>query len=129
LLGDDYNSGQNWKIQTHDTMYDEVKATFEQIVKLVSRNTSVRIAMCFNDNRFMQLPMLMRKREEFGLSYYVVIRQHKKLAMYEIIFGLMEWLAHKKRHAKFCIFIPELLASDLIERKQFDQIISHLPSL
>ncbi|MDR1890924.1 MAG: PD-(D/E)XK nuclease family protein [Puniceicoccales bacterium] len=130
FLGDgDHNFGKNVKFQVHDTIYDEVEATFKQILKLLSRDTSVRVGVCFKDNRAVQLPMLVGKLEEFGLSYCDAIGQHRKPAMHETILALWGDWQMRRDVPSFCRFCAELLANNLIERKQFDQIISHLSSL
>jgi hypothetical protein len=129
-LGDgDHNSGKNIKNQVYDTINGEIEATFKQFLKFLSRDTSVRVGVCFEDNRALQMPMLVRKLREFGLSYCNAIEQHKKLAMYEKILALWSDWQMRRDVRIFCRFCAKLLVNNLIERKRFDQIITHLPSL
>ncbi|MDR2776982.1 MAG: PD-(D/E)XK nuclease family protein [Puniceicoccales bacterium] len=129
LCDNDHDFGGNVKFQAYDTICDEVETTFNQILQLLSRDTSVKIAVCFKDNQTIQLSMLSDKLELAGLSYCDTIGHSKKSAKHETILSLWGDWQIRRDIPSFCRFCAELSANNLIEREQFDQIISDLPSL
>ncbi|MDR1457420.1 MAG: PD-(D/E)XK nuclease family protein [Puniceicoccales bacterium] len=129
LCNGDHDFGENVKFQAYDTIYDEVETTFNQILQLLSRDTSVKIGVCFKDNQTIQLPMLVDKLEAAGLSYCDTIGHPKKSAKHETILYLWGDWQIRRDIPSFCRFCAELSANNLIGREQFDKIISDLPSL
>ncbi|MDR2603323.1 MAG: PD-(D/E)XK nuclease family protein [Puniceicoccales bacterium] len=129
LCNGDHNFEKNVKFQAYDTICDEVETTFNQILQLLSRDTSVKIGVCFKDNQTIHLPMLVDKLEAIGLSYCDTIGHPKKSTKYETILSLWGDWQVRRDIPSFCRFCAELSANNLIEREQFDKIISDLPSL
>ncbi|MDR2629167.1 MAG: hypothetical protein LBC30_04225 [Puniceicoccales bacterium] len=129
LCNGDHNLGKNVKFQSYDTVCDEVDATFRQILQLLSRDTSVKIGICFKDSQITQLPMLVDKLEAAGISYCDTIGHPKKSAKHETILSLWGDWQIRRDIPSFGRFCAELSANNLIELEQFDQIISDLPSL
>ncbi|MDR2779175.1 MAG: PD-(D/E)XK nuclease family protein [Puniceicoccales bacterium] len=129
LCDDDRKSGQDIKFQAYETIYDEVETTFNQILKLLSQNSLARVGVCFKDNRSVQLPMLVDKLETFGISYCDAIGRHKKPVKHEVILSLWRDWQIGRDVPSFCKFCAELLANNMIEWEQFDQIVSNLPYL
>ncbi|MDR0742011.1 MAG: PD-(D/E)XK nuclease family protein [Puniceicoccales bacterium] len=129
LCNGDRDFGGNIKFQAYDTICDEVETTFNQILQLLSRDTSVKIGVCFKDNQTIQLPMLVDKLEAAGLSYYNTIGHPKKSAKHETILSLWGDWQIRRDIPSFCRFCAELSTNNLIEREQFDKIIGDLPSL
>ncbi|MDR0693481.1 MAG: hypothetical protein LBF49_02840, partial [Puniceicoccales bacterium] len=124
-----HDCGENIKFQAYDTICDEVETTFNQILRLLSRDTSVKIGVCFKDNQTVQLPMLVDKLEAAGLSYCDTIGHPKRSAKHETILYLWEDWQIRRDIPSFCRFCAELSANNLVEGEQFDKIISDLPSL
>ncbi|MDR2432805.1 MAG: PD-(D/E)XK nuclease family protein [Puniceicoccales bacterium] len=129
LCNGDHDCRKNVKFQAYDTICDEVETTFNQILQLLSQDTSARIGVCFNDNQTIQLPMLVDKLEAVGLSYCDTIGHPKKSAKHETILSLWGDWQIRRDIPSFCRFCAELSANNLIEREQFDKIISDLPLL
>ncbi|MDR1528650.1 MAG: PD-(D/E)XK nuclease family protein [Puniceicoccales bacterium] len=129
LCNGDHNFGKNVKFQACDTICDEVETTFNQILQLLSQDTSVKIGVCFKDNQTTQLLMLVDKLEAAGLSYCDTIGHPKKSAKHETILSLWGDWQIRRDIPSFCRFCAELLANNLIEREQFNKIISDLAPL
>jgi hypothetical protein len=129
LCNGDHDFAKDVKFQAYGTICDEVEATFNQILQLLSRDTSAKICVCFRDNQTLQLPMLVDKLEAAGLSYCDSIGHSRKSAKHETILSLWSDWQIRRSIPNFCRFCAELSANNLVEREQFDQIISDLPSL
>jgi hypothetical protein len=129
LRNGDHNFEKNVKFQAYDPICDEVETNFNQILQLLSQDTSVKIGVCFKDNQTIQLPMPVDKLEAIGLSFCDTIWHPKKSTKCETMLSLRGDWQVRRDIPSFCGFCVELSVNNLIEREQFDKIISDLPSL
>ncbi|MDR1414096.1 MAG: PD-(D/E)XK nuclease family protein [Puniceicoccales bacterium] len=113
-----------------ETAIDEVNAAMDEILKILSADSSARIAICIGDMQSIYLPMFLDKLELHGVAHCDNVgRCGNYAANYRIIISLWGDWQTRRDISSFCRFCTELLANDLIDRTAFDAIITILPGL